>query len=88
MTAELIARLEKAEAALPAGPWTVWTSNSFRRITGPDRADGGVLHAYNQYRDGHPDLSMPEQQLQALVELRNALPEILRALQAKEGVDG
>lgn len=72
-----IARLEALERRLPAGPWELWTSCSFRRITGPDGKEGGVLHAYNQRADGHPDLSMPENQLAALVELRNALPALL-----------
>lgn len=88
---DLIERLEKAEGVLPAGPWTLWTSCSFRRITGPDGKEGGVLHAYKQRSDGHPDLSMPENQLQELVALRNALPEVialLRAIQTKESGHG
>lgn len=83
---DLITRLEQAEAVLPAGPWEVWTSCSFRRITGPDGRDGGVLSAINQRGDGHPDLSMNEEQLRALVDLRNELPALLRAI--KEGADG
>ena len=85
---DLIKRLEGAESALPAGPWKLWTSCSFRRIGGPSGADGDVLHAYNQRSDGHPDLSLSEEQLQALVDLRNALPEILRAIQGGENADG
>jgi hypothetical protein len=38
------------------GPWEMWTSNSFRRISGPDGRDGGVLCAITQCRHGHPDL--------------------------------
>ncbi len=71
----LVERLRALDAALPAGPWELWTSCSFRRITGPDGKDGGVLSAYLQRSDNHPDLSMPEHQLQALVDLRNAAPE-------------
>lgn len=36
-------------------PWSVQTSNSFRRI-GTDRGDGDVLCAVTQRADGHPDL--------------------------------
>lgn len=36
-------------------PWSVQTSNSFRRI-GTDRGDGDVLCAVTQRSDGHPDL--------------------------------
>lgn len=78
----LIAELRAIEDALPAGPWEVWTSCSFRRVTGPDGKAGGVLSAYNQRSDNHPDLSMPEGQLKAWVALRNALPDLLTALEA------
>lgn len=78
---EHLARIvREIDANLPAGPWVVWTSCSFRRITGPDGKDGGVLHAYTQRSDGHPDLSMPEEDLQTLARLRNLLPEIVKAL--------
>jgi hypothetical protein len=36
-------------------PWSIQTSNSFRRI-GTDRGDGDVLCAVTQRPDGHPDL--------------------------------
>ena len=39
-------------------PWSVQTSNSFRRI-GTDRGDGNVLCAVTQPSDGHPDLHAP-----------------------------
>lgn len=78
---ELKADIDK----LPPRPWTVWTSNSFRRITGPDGKDGSVLHAYAQRSDGHPDLSMPEEQLEALCRVVNAAPSLLAALEEAEG---
>lgn len=77
-----LAELRADEAMLPPAPWELWTACSFRRITGPDGREGGVLHAYNQRSDGHPDLSMPEDQLFALVRLRNALPVLLSDLTA------
>lgn len=39
-------------------PWSVQTSNSYRRI-GTDRGDGDVLCAVTQRSDGHPDLRAP-----------------------------
>lgn len=75
----------EALAMLPAGPWTVASSNSFRRINGPDGKDGGVLHAYTQRSDGHPDLSMSEQSLWALCRMVNAMPGLLTALEEAEG---
>lgn len=77
--------LRAIDARLPAGPWEVWSSNSFRRITGPDGKDGGVLSAYVQRSDGHPDLSMTEQQLADLCALRNALPRLLASSRSPEG---
>lgn len=85
---DLIERLERANATLPAGPWELWTSCSFRRIVGPSGADGDVLSAYNQRGDNHPDLSMPEGQLQELVALRNALPEVIALLKALDQEGG
>lgn len=76
--AELVAAFTADEALLPPAPWELWTSCSYRRIK---RREGyttkEVLTAYNQAGDGHPDLSMPEDQLAALVRLRNDLPKLL-----------
>jgi hypothetical protein len=43
------------EAPRARAPWSIQTSNSFRRI-GTDRGDGDVLCAVTQRSDGHPDL--------------------------------
>lgn len=40
-----------------AAPWTLWTSNSHRRITGPSGRDGGVLSGTVHPVDHHPDLT-------------------------------
>lgn len=62
-------------------PWRVWTSCSFRRVScDATHADGDVLHAYNQRSDNHPDLSMPEDQLQAWIKLTNTLPDLLATI--------
>lgn len=79
-----LVELKRDEAKIPPAPWELWTSCSYRRITGPDGKEGGVLHAYNQRSDGHPDLSMPEDQLLALVRLRNALPALLSRIEQLE----
>ena len=58
-TVEQIRRIRELALLVTAGdlrrPWTVQTSNSFRRI-GTDRGDGDVLCAVTQRSDGHPDL--------------------------------
>ena len=72
-------RLAAALAQLPPGPWEVWTSNSFRRISRSGGGDGDVLCGTIQPSDGHPDLSMNETQLRALCELRNCVADILTA---------
>jgi hypothetical protein len=76
MTGEHRSRLVAALMALPDGPWEVWTSCSFRRISRRDGGDGDVLCGVVQRSDGHPDLSMNEKQLQALCDLRNLAVEI------------
>jgi hypothetical protein len=59
MTAEQSRKLRELALLVTKGdlrlPWTVQTSNSFRRI-GTDRGDGNVLCAVAQRSDGHPDL--------------------------------
>lgn len=78
---ELRLALSKATEGGRRLPWKVWTSNSHRRIktdySEVDRDDGrDVLDAY-RCRDGCLDLTMPEDQLIALVECINALPQLL-----------
>lgn len=59
-----------AEAATP-GPWTWWTSNSIKRLTGRDGADGGVLHAYTlRSEPGTADISIREEDM-AFIEACN-----------------
>lgn len=81
MDVTIIDKLTACINALPGGHWEVATSNSYRRIYAQENGragpDGGVLHAYNQRSDGHPDLSMNEKQLRALCDLRNTVAEML-----------
>ena len=62
MTVEQTLKLRALALALTRGelrrPWSVQTSNSFRRI-GTDHGDGDVLCAVTQRSDGHPDLHAP-----------------------------
>lgn len=85
ITADQLAEMAEALALLPRGKWEVWSSNSYRRITavenGRSGQDGGVLRAYNQWPDKHPDLSMSEKQLKALCDLKNLCAEIIDANQ-------
>ena len=59
MTVEQTRRLRELALSITRGdlrrPWSVQTSNSFRRI-GTDRGDGDVLCAVKQPSDGQPDL--------------------------------
>ena len=53
-----LARIEAALAAGPApGPWTWWTSCSFRRLSSDTTGgDGDVLCGTVQLSDNHPDI--------------------------------
>lgn len=93
MTPEQHKRLSAVLAKLPQGRWEVATSNSFRRISARGRdgrsgVDGGVLHGTVQRSDGHPDLSMTADELEALCELRNLAAEIVGAEPCKHEPKG
>jgi hypothetical protein len=90
MTDDLERRLRQDLEEIQRGdrplPWVVHSGCSYRRIASePTREnfrsfpDGNVLHAYKQ-SDGHPDLSMGEQQLEALVRIVNAAPALADAI--------
>ena len=70
MTVEQTRRLRELALTLTRGdlrrPWSVQTSNSFRRI-GTDRGDGDVLCAVKQPSDGQPDLHAPADVLDYIV---------------------
>ena len=81
LTDDVIEKLTACIKTMPDGHWEVATSNSFRRVyarkNGRSGPDGGVLHAYVQRSDGHPDLSMTAEELRALCDLRNTVAEML-----------
>lgn len=72
-----IEELRAVVAAMTDAPWEIWTSNSFRRITGPNGRDGGVLSGTVQRHDGHPDLAATPVDLAGIVALRNIAPALL-----------
>ena len=59
------------------GPWKWWTSNSFRRLSGPDGKDGAVLCPTVSRSDGNPDLIVSKHDM-ALIE---SAPDLLEALE-------
>lgn len=81
LAAKLCAEAMEDDERMPEAPWEVWTSNSFRRIKGPNTADGGVLSALI-CRDGHPDLSMSGDNLKRLARTRNNLRALAEQLMA------
>lgn len=83
-TAEQRAAWTKLAEAATKGPWEVWTSNSFRRITGPSRVDGGVLSGTVQRSDGQPDLcgEKRDDDLAFIVAAREAVPALLADVEA------
>lgn len=88
---ELERHLENVQEGNRPLPWAVHSGCSYRRIASEPTAehphsfsDGNVLHALRQ-SDGHPDLSMGEDQLNSLVAIVNAVPRILTALRDHTG---
>jgi hypothetical protein len=87
LAGELEALLEKVQDSNRPLPWVVHSGSSYRRIASdPTREnprsfpDGNVLHGIVDRHDGHHDLSMGEDQLNALVGIINRMPAILAAL--------
>lgn len=76
---ELEARLERVQEGDRPLPWVVHTGCSYRRIASAPTGengymsfpDGNVLHGTKCWHDGHPDLSMDEWHLEALVHIVN-----------------
>lgn len=64
------------------GPWRLWTSNSYRRISSDATGyDGDVLHA-TVHSDGQPDLQFPNGGFEGPdARLIVSAPELLRLLE-------
>lgn len=73
-----LAELDRLDREATPAPWEWHTSNSWRRIGRANGRDGGVLCPVVA-SDGHPDLSIREEDMRILAAARNALPSLLRA---------
>lgn len=69
-------RLKKASA----GPWEWWTSNSFRRLSGPDGKDGGIAYA-TVARDGQPDISIREDDMEFIAHARTDVENLVHEVE-------
>ncbi len=83
MTAPLT-RLRSLLSAATARPWKWWTSNSFRRLSGADGKDGGVLYAVRHPHDGQCDIVGSQANKDLIVAAVNALPQLIRIAEAAE----
>ena len=97
LAARIEAALERVQGYGRAPlPWEVNSGCSYRRIgTKPTPENGyfrnsgdNVLCAVRQRSDGHLDLSMSEDHLEALCEIVNSVPELIAALRARSQNDG
>lgn len=81
----LASRLKELEAKATPGEWEIYGSNSWRRI-GLKSEYKEILWPCIAGHDGHPDLSgrNRDNDLALLLALRNALPEILEALESTD----
>lgn len=77
MTNEELDKLAAKDVAATRGPWEVWSSCSHLRITGPSQQDGGVLSAVHA-SDGVPVVAVRAEDMEAIVALRNAAPDLIR----------
>src|SRR5678816_275963 len=68
--------IERLKRASP-GPWEWWTSNSFRRLSGPDGHDGGIACAVIAH-DGVPDISIREGDMDLIAHARMDLLNLVR----------
>jgi len=61
------------------GPWTWWTSNSFRRLSSP-KGDGDVLCGYRSPHDGVVDIVGSDHNKNFIATVREREPVIAEAL--------
>lgn len=75
-----IADVKKKALEATPGPWNWWTSNSWRRLKRYDRGiTQNVLEPY-VCRDGHPDLSISEEDMAYIAA---ASPDLILAMAAE-----
>lgn len=60
------------------GPWSWWTSNSWRRLSSdPSGKDGDVLYPFVNQADKHPDCAVSEENQEFIAVARTAMPALL-----------
>lgn len=80
---ETVAELERLLAEATPGPWSWWTSCSFRRLSSDATGkDGDVLHGSVQ-SDGLADITGSDADKALIVAAVNALPSLLAALKRR-----
>lgn len=79
MTNEQLDQLQQQSDRATPGPWELWTSNSNRRISGPNGVDGGVLYGITP-KDGTSDLVGEPADLDLIPAARNALPDLIATI--------
>ena len=77
MTPSRLSELKELAEKATAGPWKWWTSNSWRRLKRDSLGiTQNVLEPY-VCRDGHPDLSISEEDMDFIAAARTAVPELV-----------
>ena len=72
-----IAELRRLEQRATRGPWRWWISNSWRRLKRDDMGISQPVAEPYVCRDGHPDISISEADMELIATLRNRAPALL-----------
>lgn len=86
MTPSRLSELKELAEKATAGPWKWWTSNSWRRLKRDSLGiTQNVLEPY-VCRDGHPDLSISEEDMDFIAAARTAVPELVAEVERLTGL--
>lgn len=88
MTPEKLRELEEKLETATQGKWSVYNSNSWRRIGLADQYRQ-ILYPCNSSADGHPDIGGPNRDadLDEIVALHNAAPDLIAAARRLEALE-